>query len=639
MTCASAPERERAPKSAAVGKRRAGSKRSRAANTPTSDPVTAYARAVVDGRVRTGRAVRLTCERHLRDLARQKTDAFPYVFDSGAAQHIIDFFPEFLTLEDGSAFVLTDWLQFCLGAIFGWKHWGGTRNGLRRFQTGYIETAKGSGKTPTLAGVGLYGLAFDDEPAAQIYSAGFDKGQASIILDDAIRMAKASPDLIDILDVGKYNIAHPQSGSFFRALSSEHRSKSGPRPSIALIDELHEHRDGTVVTKVEAGFKFRLQPLKIEITNSGADKTSVCWQHHEKSLKVLEGVLQDEQWFAYVCQLDPCDHCHAEGYRQPKDGCPDCDDWTNPDVWIKVNPSLGVILPVDYLAKQVNTAQTLPSEQALIKRLNFCIWTATHQVWISSDRWDACKVGEVRDANPHGYAAAGGLDPSEVHDSSSFVVAIRIDDPLSDEEPEEVAIEGMNEFGEQIRLVFKLNYHVELVPYFWLPEKTLLERVKNDRIPFDVWRRASKLFATPGPAIDHHAIYDFIMKDAWKRFRIQRLGMDPNRGRYLYERLRQEGRLGDRVVQIAQGPKLSEAYKFIEILIAHRRLRHDGHPVLAWNVANAEPQRNRTGAIWIEKPEPKKLIDGAVAMAMAVSQLMTLPKQRSIYETRGALVL
>lgn len=584
-----------------------------------------------------GRAVRLACERHLRDLARQRTEAFPFRFDTASAQHVIDFFPTFLTLEDGRPFELTDWLQFCLGSVFGWRH---QETGQRRFQTFYIETAKGSGKSPTLAGVGLYCLAFDGEAAAEIYSAAFDKGQASIILNDAIRMAEASEDLRDILNIGKYNIAHEPSKSFFRAVSAEHRSKSGPRPHCVLVDELHEHRDGTVVNKMRAGFKFRRQPLLGEITNSGADRTGICWQHHQKSIEVLEGIVADEQWFAYVCQLDPCEKCFADGHRQPREGCPDCDDWTDPAVWPKVNPSLGIILQPEYLQSQVNTSLSLPSEQALIKRLNFCIWTATHQVWIPVDRWDACKVDTVCDANPQLLSCAAGLDPSSVLDLTAFVVALRIDDPPpapGAPDVDTIEIEGMDEAGQRITYAYRLNFHVELVPFFWLPKDTLNLRVQTERIPYDVWARTPSLehpylFATPGPAIDHNAVYDFVVKDAWKRFRIQRLGMDESSGRFLFVKLRDEARLGDKVVSVGQGKKLSEAFKFIEILIAHRRLRHNGHPVLAWCFANAEPQRDaRTGALWIEKPSETKRIDGAVAAAMAIKELMALPSKRSKY--------
>lgn len=604
-----------------------------------------FAQAVADYRatvgevepIVAGRAVRLACERHFYDLSRQRTTDFPYFFDVDAAQHIIDFFPEFLTLENGAAFHLPAWLQFSYGSIFGWKR---VSDGLRRFIHGFFETSKGSGKTPSAGGIGLYGVAFDGESFAEIYSTGFDKGQASIILNDAIRMANASPDLREILDVGKYNIAHEASGSYMRAMSSEHRSKSGPRASYVLSDEIHEHRDGTVVGKAEDGFKHRKQPLGLKYTNSGSDKTSYCWQLHEKSLQVLDGTLTDEQFFAYVCHLDPCDACYGEGYRQPKDACPHCDDWLDPAVWPKVAPALGVVIQPKYLQDQIDKALTIPSEFARVRRLNFCIWTETHQIWIPSDKLDACRVDQVSDGNPRLLPCALGLDPSSTLDLTSLVAAIRYDDPPSRTPAEQVIIDGQDEHGQQVRLVYTLNFHVEIVPFFWIPEATLHERVRKERIPYDVWLRAGHLFVTPGPAIDHNAIYDFIIGaprgiteaeklGAWKRFKAQRLGMDENQGRFLFMRLQSDGKLGDKVISVGQGKKLSEAFKFIEILIAHKRLRHAGNPVWLWNFANAEPQRDRIGALWIEKPSEVKRIDGAVATAMAIKELMALPARRS----------
>lgn len=634
-----------------------------------TDPVTQYALDVTEGRIVAGRAVRLACQRHLRDLKNQCTAAFPYYFDREAAQHVIDFFPEFLSLENGDPFVLPIWLQFCYGSIFGWKCWGGEarsvldvsgsrsvkaarlpaeqadRGGLRRFQHGFLETSKGSGKSPSAAGIGLYGLAFDNEPYAQIYSTGFDTEQASIILNDAIRMGRESPDLSDIMLIDKYNIAHPNSGSFMRAMSSEHRSKSGPRPHYVLSDEIHEHRDGTVVTKTEAGFKNRRQPLGLKYTNSGSDKTSYCWQLHQKSLEVLESAVMqdaciDDQWFAYVCHLDPCDTCYQDGFRQPKDGCPDCDDWQNPDVWLKVAPALGVVIQPKYLQDAITSALTIPSDYNLKRRLNFCIWTETHNAWISSEKWATCRRPSVSSSNADLHTCAAGLDPSNIHDLTSFVVAIRHEDEPGAESAE-VEIEGLDEMGQRTREMFSLNFHVELIPFFWLPKDTLQARESRERLPWSLWARTPSLeqpyiFTTPGPSIDHNAVYRFVIGDAWKRFRIQRLGMDVNSGRYLYDKFKDDGKLREvdsdgkgELASVGQGKKLSEAFKFIEILIAHRRLWHDGNPVLAMCFSNAEPHTDRTKALWIEKPnDHSKCIDGAVASAMAIRQLMALPGKR-----------
>lgn len=585
-----------------------------------------------------GRAVRLACERHFRDLSRQRTAAFPYYFDVAAAQHIIDFFPTFLTLEDGNPFHLPPWLQFSYGTIYGWKCWRGQREGLRRIVHGFFETSKGSGKTPSAGGIGIYGASFDDEPFAQIYSTGFDEGQASIILNDAIRMAEASPDLVEMLDIGKYNISHPESGSYFRAMSSQHQSKSGPRPHYVLSDEIHEHRDGTVVSKAESGFKNRKQPLGLKYTNSGADRTSYCWELHQKSLSVLEGALVDEQWFAYVCHLDPCAKCFNEGFRQPKDGCPDCDDWKDPAVWPKIAPALGIVIQPKYLQDAIDAALSVPSDFALKRRLNFCIWTTTRKQWISPERWDACKVASVSDGNPEYRPCTAGLDLSSKLDMTALTIAMRFDDAPTEDPAEEVTIEGMGEDGQRSEIKLTLDFSVELIPYTWLPRETLNERVAKERIPFDVWERSSresgpgfevgKFFVTDGPVIDHQALYDFIVKDAWKRFRIQRLGYDPHDATMLAVKLRDEARLGDAVVALGQGKKLSEAFKLIELLIRSRRLRHDGNPVLGWCFANAEPQRDRIGALWIEKPSETLRIDLAVGAAMAIHQLMLLPSKR-----------
>lgn len=596
-----------------------------------ADPVTRYARAVLEGAVVAGRAVVLACERHLRDLDRQRTDTFPYYFDAGAAEHVIAFFPTFLTLEDGARFVLTDWLQFCLGSIFGWKH-AVTR--LRRYQIGYIETGKGSGKTPTLAGVGLYCLAFDDEPSAEIYSAAFDKGQAGIILNDAIRMAEASADLRDVLDIGKYNIAHPSSGSFFRAVSSEHRSKSGPRPSTVLVDELHEHRDATVVNKMRAGFKFRRQPLLIEITNSGHDRTSVCWQHHDHSLKVLEGIEVDEHWFAYVCQLDPCEACFADGYRQPKQGCEHCDNWTNPAVWPKANPSLYVILQPSYLQTQVDLAIAMPSDRALVERLNFCIWTVSHQLWIPPDDWNACARPSVANVGG-GRACTAGFDMSEKLDLTACVIALRVDDAPNEQADTVELIDQQN--GEEVVKTLNLDFSVELIPFFWMPEDTLIKRVSQERVPFDVWRGASALRVTPGPVVDQNLIYDEFVTDIGKRYRPQRVGYDAHNATTFMVQLRDKAKYT--VVDVPQGRALSESFKLFEILVRLKRIRHAGNPVMGWCVSNAEPKRDRYENLWLEKPSATKRIDGVIAAVMALSQLVLSGPTESVYKKRGVLVL
>jgi phage terminase large subunit-like protein len=586
-----------------------------------SDPVTHYAREVSSGRVLAGRAVRLACDRHLRDLERQRAPDFGYVWSVKAAKHVIGFYPAFLFLEDGfTAFRLLPWQAFCVGSVCGWRR---KEDNGRRFQIAYVETGKGSGKSPLLAGFGLYGLAFDGEQSAEIYSAAFDREQAMIILRDAIRMATDSPDLSHMLDIGKRNIAFLETGSFFRAESSEHRSKSGPRPHFVLIDELHEHRDGTVVNKMRAGFKARRQPVLFEITNSGFDRTTICWQHHEHSLSVLRGETLDDQWFAYICQLDPCARCISEGYDQPKDGCPDCDHWTDEAVWDKANPSLGVTIHREYLRRQVQTAQAMPSDQALVKRLNFCLWTESRQHWIAGDDWHACRTETPLLDNPHRWPCAAAFDLSSKIDLTAGVFALRVED-APDRAPDVVEIADTNEVGETTVQTVRLNYSVELVPYAWIPEETLLERVRNERIPYDVWQRQGWIADTPGAVVDYDAIYARIVKDLQPRWHAREYAYDPWNATQFAIQLRDKARLT--VVELKQGKVLSEAIKMFHAMVRSRRIRHNGNPAFAMCIANVICKSDKFGNVWLEKSEERKRIDLALAAVMALARLIVLPK-------------
>lgn len=603
------------------------SKRARKTAPRGVDPVTRYAHDVRDGRVVAGRAVKLACARHLRDLDRQQTESFPYYFDAVAAQHFIDFCPTFLTIYDGRPFVLPRWLQFVWGSVFGWKR---VADGLRRFTAVYKETAKGSIKTPGDAAVGLYCLAFDDVQNGEIYSAGFDKGQASLILNDAIKMANDSPDLVEILDVGTYNIAHPASNSFFRAVSSEHRSKSGPRPSVVLVDEEHEHRGPTLVNKLIAGFKFRKQPIFSISTNAGHDRTSICWQHHDKSLKVLDQAIVDEQWFAFICHLDPCETCFLEGHRQPKEGCQDCDDWTDPAVWPKANPALEDLgLPgIEYLQRQIDTAISMPEDQALVQRLNCCIWTETHQVWISADDWNACKRSAVSQAY-EGRACAAAFDMSEKLDLTACVVALRVPDEPTRETDTIELLDNVD--GDEVSKTLEIDFCVELIPYFWLPEETLIKRVRTERIPFDLWARTPStqspyLRVTPGPVVDQNLIQEQFVQDIGPRYRPDRVGYDKYNATTFMLQLRDKFKYT--VVEVPQGRALSESFKLFYALVRLRRILHDGNPVMGWCVSNAEPHRDRFENLWCEKPSQTKRIDGLIAAVIALSQLVLLPAKR-----------
>ena len=181
--------------------------------------------------------------------------------------------------------------------------------------------------SPLAAGIGMYCLLADGEARAEVYAAASKKDQAMVLFRDAVAMRNQSPHLAERLTPSGgnpvWNLADLSSGSFFRPISSDD-GQSGPRPSCALCDEVHEHRDGTVIEMLERGFKAREQPLLIMITNSGSDLNSVCWEEHVNAIRAaagnpaLDGRIDEttdylgdpdaaityDDTFSFVCALD-----------------------------------------------------------------------------------------------------------------------------------------------------------------------------------------------------------------------------------------------------------------------------------------------------------------------------------------------
>ena len=582
------------------------------------DRTTQYARDVVSGRILAGRLVRLACQRHLRDL--QEGAKRGLTFDKAAASRVFEFFEE-LRLPDaleigqvaqadgaqscmaGKPFHLEPSQAFIIGSLFGWK----TRDGTRRFRTAYIEQGKGNGKTPLLAGIGLYGLTSDGEPAAEIYSAAAMKDQAKILFRDAENMVQVSPDLSAYIDSHVNNLSVDRTFSFFRPVSSENRGLDGKRVHMALIDELHVHPDATVVDKMRAGTKGRRQALIAIITNSGSGRHSVCWHYHELARKVLEGYLENDSLFAYVCQLDACAVCFADGKEAPVDGCTTCDDWRNPKVWIKSNPLLGVTITPRYLQEQVREAVKMPSKENMGKRLNFCLWTEQVTRWLPMSKWDACTAPVVRE-ELRGLACMGGLDLASKIDLAAFVLVFQ-----------------------------RAAGGYALLPFFWVPRDRAEERERTDHVPYLMWAQQGLIKMTDGNVIDYDVIFQDIC-DLAEQYRIVEIGYDSWNATQMAVQLSGQGFA---MVDIPQTMRhLSEATKTFESLIVSGQLAHGGHPVLRWMASNAAVVRDTKDNLMLAKDRSTEKIDGIAASINGLSRWIRQdPEQPSVYETRGAITV
>lgn len=539
-----------------------------------------------------------------------------------AANRAISFFPDVLRLAggqfEGRPFHLHPSQQFLTGSLFGWKR----ADGARRFRRAYIEQAKGNGKSPWAAGIGIYCLVADGEARAEVYAAASKKDQAMVLFRDAVAMVKQSPALASRLTLSGvnpvYNIGDLKTGSWFRPISSED-GQSGPRPSCALCDEVHEHRNGTMIEMLERGFKWRRQPLLVMATNSGTDRNSVCWQEHRHAICVAAGTREiddratfvgepiDDSAFSFVCSLDPDD-----------------DPLEDPSCWVKANPLLGVTVQTDYLAGVVKQAKMIPGKMNGILRLHFCQWTDTETSWMSRAALEAV-LDDFEPEDLSGEEVAIGVDIGATKDMTALAVVV-----------EAGFVTLTREDGSEARLP-TYDAWVEA----WTPRDTLGARALEDKAPYDVWVDQGHLNATSGQLVRLDIVAARVA-EIQAEYRIKAIGYDryafkrnfepeldaagvtapliehPQGGKRRAAPSDEQIKLAKARGQEAQGLWMPGSVAMLETLILERRIRIRRNPVIVSAIMSAALEQDPFDNRWFSKRKATNRIDALVALAMAV---------------------
>ncbi|WP_304620517.1 terminase large subunit [Paracoccus sediminilitoris] len=567
-----------------------------------ADPVTAWAEDVVAGAIVAGPHVRDAAARHIRDLA--EGPARGLFWDVAAARKVIGWFARNLRLNggqfEGVPFVLHPSQAFRVGSIFGWKH---AATGLRRFRRFYDEEGKGNGKSPMLGGIGLYLMVADGEARAEIYSAAAKKDQARILFQDAVAMVDQSPRLSAKIEQQGQNpvwqlsyLGKDGGRRFFKPIANEAKSggQSGPRPHGALCDEVHEHPSRDTIDMLERGFKFRMQPLLCMATNSGTDRTSICWEEHQHAVRVASGVLEDDTTFAFVCSLD-------EG-----------DDWENdPTCWVKANPLLDVTITTPWLAAQVDQAKKMPGKRNGIARLHFCEWTQAQTAAIRREAWLACRAEvDLEEMVARGYPCFGGLDLSQTRDFSALTL-VWLTDRTRDAE--------------------RFLSHT----WFWTPKDTLADRAAGDQAPYLDWARDGHIEAVPGERLKYAWLADAIARIN-ARFAPEVIGCDQYGLERLQEHLTDLGvtipaethpqgfqkKVLEKDPQAPAGQQeiylwMPDSINKLEAAIYEERIGIAENPLLDSMAASVVYAENRTGHRMFDKPNAYGRIDGMASLAMA----------------------
>lgn len=490
----------------------------------------------------------------------------------------------------GKRFWLLPWQEQLIRDIFGIIK----PDGYRQFRTAFVEICKKVGKSELAAAVALYLLYADNEPSAEVYGAAADRQQASIVFDVAKQMVEMSPALLKrskLMTATKRIVNYGNSG-YYQVLSAEVGGKHGFSVSGLVFDEIHTQPNRQLYDVLTKGSSdARQNPLHFIITTAGTDRHSIAFELHTKAVDILEGRRVDPTFYPVVY------------------GLKDDEDWEDEANWYKVNPSLGYTVDIERLRDAYREAKQNPADEVTFKWLRLNMWVSSTVAWIPDAIF--MKGNEEIDLPAlEGRDCYGGLDLSSTGDITALVLMF----PPRDEDEKYI-----------------------LLPFFWVPEETIPQRVKAASVPYDIWEKQGYLLSTEGNVIHYDFIEKFI-NDLAEKYHIVEIAVDRWNATQMIQNLEGDGFT---MVPFGQGfASMSGPTKDFYRLLMEGQIIHGGHPVLRWMAGNVVVDTDPAGNIKVTKAKSKEKIDGIVAAIMALDRCIrnqTEP-QGSVYDERGLLV-
>ena len=496
----------------------------------------------------------------------------------------------------GTYIVLEDWQKKAIAICFGWQKKRLDKNGnpllkngnvqwIRRFNTAFWFLSRKNGKSLLASGVGVAEAILTAESGNQIVAFATKKEQAKIVWNGCVNMIRTNKELLKKAPVAYSVINMKPTNTTIKPLGQDSHTEDGLNVGLGIGDEIHAHPDRKLINVIESSQGARLNPMMFYITTAGFDTASVGYQEYEYAKKVVDGIIKDDSYFAFICELD-------EG-----------DDPFDESVWYKANPNLGISKSYDYMRKQAKQAleRSETRNNFLVKDLN--VWVNASEHFIKFSDWEKCKVDNIDLSDA--VAILLGVDLSRVDDFTALAKTY----------------------------IFP-NNTIYTTQHYYIPQDNVYERESELRVPLTKWILEGHITATPGATIN----YDYIQKDILENIDkgVQEVCYDPYKAATLIQNIENASGFDD-CVQIRQGyMTISEPTFNFRDYIKSGSLMHDGNPVTKWMVSNLTVITDAAGNIKPDKTKPNRKIDGCAAIINTLARSLVYESEdESVYEDRG----
>lgn len=460
------------------------------------------------------------------------------------ANHIIEFAETFCcpSKGDGLPVVLELWEKAHLAAVFGFVD----RHGNRTCRESLFIVGKKNGKSLLSSVVGIYMLIGDGERGPEVYSAATKRDQAKIIWQESARMIRKSRALSRHVKcrVGDISSERFNNGEF-KPLSSDYDSLDGLNIHCALMDEIHQWKNGKPLYDILAdGVSARNQPLIYMTSTAGTIREDIYDTKYGEAEHVINGLFDDNgykdiHFFPFIYELD------------------ERKEWTDKSKWMKANPNLGVSKKWEYLENKVNKAINNPAEVKDLVCKEFNIRETSSEAWLTFEQLDNRELFDVEELKPR--YGIGGCDLSSTTDLTNATVLFMLPGDI----------------------------RIYVLQMYWIPEDLLERRVREDKIPYDLWRDQGLLRTCPGNRVHYKYVrewFEEIQRDY--DIYLYKCGYDSWSATYFVEDMKNT--FGAVVMEpVIQGKKtLSSPMKSLGADLEKKKVIYNNNPILKWCLGN-----------------------------------------------------
>ena len=561
-----------------------------------------YSLDVLDGEVIACQKHKWACQRFLRDVEREGTDDFPYIFDDEKALRFFQWMNLFRHTKGilvGEKIEPHEIQYFVFGNIYGWVH---KDTGYRRFKKAYWQVGRKNAKSQSLSCVASYEAMAFGENMSEVYCAATKKDQAKIVWKETKAMLDGCPELKGKYKVAYGEIVHPKSQSIIKPLSKQDgKTGDGLNPQCGIIDEYHAHETDEIYEVIDSGMVARAQPLLMIITTAGSNLNSPCYRsEYDYVSRLLDPgheETENEEYFAMVNELDK----DEEGNL--------IDDIKDETAWIKANP-IACSYPegIKNIRSKLVEALEKPEKMSKFLTKNMDVWINYGAAsYMPINKWQSCSIILPHfDLRP--FPCYVGLDLSQTTDITS--------------------VGRVNPLGDDMYFVAQHSF---------IPEAKLAERMKTDKVRYDLWIERGCLEVTPGEVVDYSYVEAYLKRLRDDGYQIVEIDYDKWNATHLAQTL---GNDGFEMVEIPQSIKhLSGPTKSFRDHVYQKKIIHAADQMLAWAIGNAVTRKDAQENIMLDKAKSKNRIDPIAAVINAFARAMVQEDNRSIYEKRGPRML